>query len=79
MATYTWKSQPYLLGKFPAANLLLSFAILSAGASVQEVILLFKHMGLLVITNPPSTIKDISSYQLLLPSGAPTRRKLFNL
>ena len=52
MATYTWKSQPYLLGKLPAANLLLSFAILSAGASVQKVILPFKRMGLLVYHKP---------------------------
>lgn len=42
----TWKSQPFLLGKFPAANLLLSFGILCAGASAGKVLLVFKHMGL---------------------------------
>ena len=44
----TWKSQPYLLGKFPAGNLLLSFAILTAGASFSKIALVFRHMGLLM-------------------------------
>lgn len=35
--SFTWKSQPYLFGKFPAGNILLSFAILCAGASVKKV------------------------------------------
>lgn len=46
--TQIWKSQPYLFGLFPAGNLLLSFAVLCAGASVQKVLLVFQHMGLLV-------------------------------
>ncbi|KAK3735909.1 hypothetical protein QZH41_010201, partial [Actinostola sp. cb2023] len=46
--TYNWNSQPFLLGKFPAGNLLLSFAMLCAGASVKKVLLTFKHMNLLV-------------------------------
>ena len=45
--TITWKSQPHLLGKFPAGNILLSFGILSAGASTTKVLRVFKHMGLL--------------------------------
>ena len=45
--TITWKSQPHLLGKFPAGNILLSFGILSAGASTTKVPRVFKHMGLL--------------------------------
>lgn len=45
--TMTWKSQHYLLGKFPAGNILLSFGILSAGASTTKVLRVFKHMGLL--------------------------------
>jgi len=45
---YNWNSQPFLLGKFPAGNLLLSFAMLCAGASVKKVLLTFKHMNLLV-------------------------------
>ncbi|XP_078384068.1 uncharacterized protein LOC144666520 [Oculina patagonica] len=46
--TFQWQSQPYLLGKFPAGNLLLSFAVLCAGASINKVLLVCKHMGLLV-------------------------------
>ena len=45
--TITWKSQSHLLGKFPAGNILLSFGILSAGASTTKVLRVFKHMGLL--------------------------------
>lgn len=45
--TFSWNSQPFLIGKFPAGNILLSFAIICAGASVGKVLLVFKHMGLL--------------------------------
>lgn len=44
----SWSSQPMLLGKFPAGNLLLSFAILCAGASVKKVLLVLKHINILV-------------------------------
>ena len=47
-----WHSQPYLLGKFPAGNLLLSFSILCAGASIKKILLVFKHMGVLVYHKP---------------------------
>lgn len=50
--THTWKSQPDLLGKFPAGNLLLSFAVLSAGTSIRKVLLVFRHMGMLVYHEP---------------------------
>lgn len=50
--TYSWKSQPDLLGRFPAGNLLLSFAVLCAGASIRKVLLVFQHMGLLVYHEP---------------------------
>ena len=46
-AKFFWKSQPYLNGRFPAGNLLLSFGILCAGASVTKVLRVFKHIGLL--------------------------------
>ena len=45
--TYNWNSQPTLLGKFPAGNILLSFGILCAGASISKVLLVLKHMGVL--------------------------------
>ena len=51
--TFSWRSQPYMLGRFPAGNLLLSFAILCAGASFRKVQLVFKHMGLLLF-HPPT-------------------------
>ena len=35
--SFTWKSQPYLFGKFPAGNILLSFGVLCAGASIRKV------------------------------------------
>ena len=43
---FRWCSQPFVLGKYPAGNVLLSFGILMAGASVSKVMLVFKHMGL---------------------------------
>lgn len=49
---HTWKSQPDLLGRFPAGNLLLSFAVLCAGASIRKVLLVFQHMGMLVYHEP---------------------------
>lgn len=35
-----------MLGKYPEGNILLSFAILMAGASVNKTLLIFCHMGL---------------------------------
>ena len=44
---YVWKSQPALiLGKYPVGNILLSFSILMAGASINKILLVFRHMGL---------------------------------
>ena len=43
---YTWRSQPLVLGKYPAGNILLSFATLMSGSSISKVLLLFRHMGL---------------------------------
>ena len=33
-------------GKYPAGNMLLSLAVLMAGASISKVLLLFRHLGL---------------------------------
>ena len=49
---FIWKSQPFLLGKFPDGNLLLSFTVLCAGASIKKVLLVFRHMGILVYNEP---------------------------
>ena len=49
---FTWKSQPYhpVLGRYPTGNILLSFAVLLAGASISKVLLVFRHMGLCAYT-----------------------------
>ena len=36
------------MGKYPAGNVLLSFAILMAGALISKVLLMFRHMGVSV-------------------------------
>ena len=43
---YSWKSQPTVLGKYPAGDILLSFGLLVVGASTSKVLLVFCHMGL---------------------------------
>ena len=45
---YTWRSQPLIMGKYPAGNILLSFSVLMSGSSINKVLLLFKHLGLQV-------------------------------
>lgn len=45
---WEWSSQPLVLGKYPAGNILLSFAVLMAWASITKVLLVLKHMGLAV-------------------------------
>ena len=50
--TYTWKRQPDLMGRFPAGNLFLRFAVLCAGASIRKVLLVFRHMGVLAFHEP---------------------------
>ncbi|KAK3711266.1 hypothetical protein QZH41_007880 [Actinostola sp. cb2023] len=71
---FTWNSQPTILGKFPAGNILLSFAILCAGASTNKVLLVFRHMGLVAYHYPayyyhqrhllvPAIVKFWRSYQ----------------
>ncbi|XP_068753336.1 uncharacterized protein [Montipora capricornis] len=49
---FTWESQPFLMGKFPAGNILLSFATLCAGASIKKLLTVFRHMGLLAFSEP---------------------------
>lgn len=43
---YVWNSQPYMpQGKYPVGNMLLSFSVLMAGASISKVLLVLQHMG----------------------------------
>ena len=37
-----------VLGRYPAGNILLSFGILMAGATVSKVLLVLKHIGISV-------------------------------
>jgi len=48
---YVWNLQPYLPhGKFPSGNMMLSLAVLMAGASISKILLVFRHMGLCCYT-----------------------------
>lgn len=47
---FTWRSQPFVLGRYPAGNVLLSFAVLMAGASISRILLVCRHMGLCVFS-----------------------------
>ena len=44
--SFSWRSQPLMMGTYPAGNMLLSFAILMAGASISKILLVFKHFGM---------------------------------
>lgn len=48
---YVWRSQPFVHGKYPAGNVLLSIAVLMAGASISKILLVFWHMGLSVFSS----------------------------
>ena len=45
---FVWRSEPLVLGKYPAGNILLSFAVLMARASISKILLVFKHTRLCV-------------------------------
>ena len=47
--SFKWMSQHLVLGRYPAGNLLLSFAVLMAGGLISKVLLVFRHMGLQAI------------------------------
>lgn len=44
---YVWNSQSFMPhGKYPTGNVLLSLAVVMAGASISKVLLVFRHLGL---------------------------------
>ena len=58
---FMWSSQQYVFGRHPAGNILLSFAIPMAGASISKVALLCKHLGLcLYIVRTFLSSKEVS-------------------
>ena len=69
---YTWRSQPDLLGKFPAGNWFWIFAVLCAGASIRKVLLVFHHMGMLVYHKPANYYHQ---WNLMIPSVVAFWRK----
>ena len=83
---FPWRSQPLVLGKYPAGNILLSFAILVAGGSVSKVLLVCRHMGLAVFSVPtflknqakflfPVIIQFWETYQAKLIQSAQANNK----
>ena len=47
---FKWNSQPLILGRFPAGNILLSFSTLMAGVSLSKVLLMMRHFGMSMIS-----------------------------
>ena len=47
---FRWISQLLVFGKIPAGNLMMSLAILCSGVNISQVFLMFRHLGLLVIS-----------------------------
>ena len=43
---FTWTSQPLVLGRYPAGNIMLNIATLASGSSISKVLLLLRHLGL---------------------------------
>ena len=47
---FKWRSQPFIHGKHPAGNIMMSFSILMSGFNISQIFLMFKHMGVLAIS-----------------------------
>ena len=43
---FIWRSQPLVLGKYPAGNIMTSFGMLMSGVNINQTLLMFKHVGL---------------------------------
>ena len=48
---YTWRTQPYV-GSHPAGNIVMSAAVLFAGAGIAKFLRVLNHMGVLTISSP---------------------------
>ena len=46
---FQWQSQPLVLGKYPAGNILTSFGILMSGVCINKALLMFRHIGMSMI------------------------------
>lgn len=47
---FKWRSQPFIEGRHPAGNLMMSFGILMSGVNISQAFLMFRHMGLSAIS-----------------------------
>ena len=47
---FQWRSQPLVLGKHPAGNIMMSFGILMSGINISQAMLMFRHMNLFAIS-----------------------------
>ena len=47
---FIWRSQPLIQGRHLAGNIMLSFSILMSGVNISQAFLMFKHLGLNVIS-----------------------------
>ena len=76
-----------MMGTHPAGNMLLSFAILMAGASISKILLVFKHFGMQAYEARtffyhqgkyifPAILHHWESYQLALMSSLRTTKNL---
>ena len=74
---FMWRSQPMVLGRYPAGNVMTSFGILMSGVSISQAMLMFKHMNLSANSVStyhvhqrtflfPAILKHWESYQLKL-------------
>lgn len=68
---FTWRSQPLIMGNYPAGNILLSFAILMAGASISKIFLIFQSKLIF-----PAILHHWESYQLALISSLIANKNL---
>ena len=86
---FTQRNQTLILGKYPADNVLVSFAILMVGTSINKILLVFKHFGMQVYKALqffyhqsqlifPAILHYWESYQLALTASSDPRRTWFH-
>ena len=45
MKNFKWRSQPMVMGRYPAGNIMTSFGILMSGINISQAMLMFRHMN----------------------------------
>ena len=78
--TFTRRSQPFVFGKFPAANLMMPFGIVTSGVNISQAFIPFCLMGLCAISPRPILIvKRGSCSHLYLGIGRSTKQECMKL